>query len=113
MTKHFKADYGIGSFGKGAHYLSLYTKITEGLSAVVGRSIEVVIQKDNLPFLMSCMVTYCPEVIRAAANALAEQDILTGKYERYITASYDRNAHERSNRVTEAVRIAIEEGGSL
>ena len=110
MTKRYKAK-GVGSVGTGSYYsadniLSLGSKIIEGHKPAVGKPIEVSLDAEGLAFLLSCVATRYPRVVRALEGELTKCDLDYGSNPG-DGRTYDAHYFERSKRISDAVRQAL------
>jgi hypothetical protein len=110
MTKRYRAN-GVESVGTGTYYnadtvLSLGSKVIEGHKPAVGKPIEVSLDAEGLAFLLSCVATRYPYVVRALEGELTKCDLEYGS-NAGDDRTYDAYYFQRSKRIREAVRKAL------
>ena len=111
-TIHTMTARGIKSAGhEGTRGFSISSVIYEGIKPAIGPRVEIGLGSADIAFMLATLAEHYPQVIKAAAGAISGDD------ERYGVpdtrpGAYDRRAFARHRNISEAVRRALQHGGS-
>ena len=85
--------------------------IYEGIKPAIGRGVEIGQGSAGIAFMLATLAEHYPQVIKAAAGAISEDD------ERYGVpdtrpGAYHQRAFARHRNISQAVRRALQDAGS-
>ncbi len=111
-TIHTMTARGIKSTGReGARGFSISSVIYEGIKPAIGRRVEIGLGPADIAFMLATLAEHYPQVIKAAAGAISEDDERYGVPDTRPGAC-DQWAFARHRNMSEAVRRALQDEGS-